>query len=452
MTKISNSETIFSKAFSFIKENLSIVYSLLLVILIPAGFLINNYFINSRYEDAIDKITQRKAVLAENVINNFIQNRISDPAAIQASVEKIMKENDEITSLSILVPESEGFRVLASNDTNIVGEKQDANLQNLVAWGTSEPIAFLDKGNAGRFWNVTKLLFNESNQKIGLIKMSLSLEDSDILVNNVISDSYWILILTILIVVLLVANQARLLGYALTVTKLKEVDKMKDMFIAMASHELRTPLSAISGYLEILKEKKELVLDEDANHSMKNMSLSVKRLDNLVEDILEVSRIQGNRLPMEITVFNPSDVISQSIDEIRPRALQKNLALNYKPFPGQIQIRADESRLKQVLINLIDNAIKYTQKGGVEVSAAVKNDDFLITVADTGIGISSEDQAKLFQKFQRIKNKNTMDIIGTGLGLWISFEIVKRMQGKIAVESIEGVGSHFTIHLPTAKK
>ncbi|MFA6376701.1 MAG: HAMP domain-containing sensor histidine kinase, partial [Candidatus Paceibacterota bacterium] len=141
-----------------------------------------------------------------------------------------------------------------------------------------------------------------------------------------------------------------------------------------------------------------------------------------------------------------------SVEEMRSQAIQKNLVLEYEPPMAPVAIRADLNRVKQVVVNLIGNALKYTDKGNVKVSVAAKKDDLLITVADTGVGISSEEQANLFQKFYRVKTEKTKNIIGTGLGLWITMETVKRMKGKITVESIEGVGSHFTVHLPLAKK
>lgn len=443
---------IFSKAISFVKENIKIVYSLFLFVVIPAAFFINNYITNSNYEKNIDQITQRKAVLAENIINNLVQGQISDHQALQLSVDKIIKENEDILSLSILKAQNEqgGFEVIASSDKSILGQRQDGNLENILAWNEPAGIASLQSDQTGRFWSVTKVISGDQGGKAGLVKMSFSLKNSDALISRTIYNSYIILIVTILAVVLLVANQARLLGYALTVTKLKEIDKMKDMFISMASHELRSPLTAIIGYVDLLKDKKELFADKESSRYIENISFSIQRLSNLVEDILEVSRIEGNRLPVEITDIDPDPVISQSVEEMRSFAMQKNLELIWSQPDSSAKIKADANRLKQVLVNLISNAIKYTEKGSVSVSTAVKNKEFLITVADTGIGISAEDQSKLFQKFSRIKNKRTMDIAGTGLGLWITLEIIRRMDGKISVESIEGVGSHFTVRFPAA--
>ncbi len=452
--KLKNDRNIFSKAVLYIKENLAVGYSLLLLFLVPAAFFINSFISNTNYEKAIDVITQRKAVLAENILGKFIYGQLSDAAGLQSLVDQTVSGNEEIVSLSVLKPGNgqNVFEVAASSDPNQVGQTITEDVQNLLAWSRPEGIAFLDQNENGRFWKVTKTVLGPKNERIGLVELSLSLKDSDTITNGVINSSYWILALTILVLVLLLANQIRLIDYVFGLNKLKEIDKMKDMFISMASHELRTPLAAINGYLELLKEKKNINLDDESNHYLDVLSISSKRLGQLVDDMLEVSRLEGNRFPLEISKFDPEPLIRQSIEEVRSQAIQKNLALEYEPLAAPAMIEADPSRVKQVVVNLIGNALKYTNKGSVKVSAVVKKGDFLITVADTGIGISSEEQANLFQKFYRVKNEQTQDIIGTGLGLWITLETVKRMKGKITVESIEGVGSHFTVHLPLAKK
>ena len=447
-------QSAFSKAVNYIKANALVGYSLLLLVMVPAAFFANNYIINTNYEKATDVITQRKANLAENILGNFIYGQFSDTVALQSLVGQIVKDNDEIVSLSVLRPKDgqSVFEVAASNDPAQVGKTQKEDVQNLLAWSQPEGIAFLDQNAAGRFWKVTKLVLGPANEKVGLVELSLSLNDSDAVINGVINYSYWVLAFMVLVLVLLMANQIRLLDYAYSLSKLKEVDKMKDMFISMASHELRTPLTPIKGYLELLQEKKNLNLDDESSHYLETISISAQRLDRLVDDMLEVSRIEGNRFPLEISDFDADPLIRQSVEEVRSQAIQKGLVLEYEPSAAPVMIKADPSRVKQVVVNLIGNALKYTMKGSVKVTTSVKKNDFLITVADTGVGISSEEQGNLFQKFYRVKTEQTRDIIGTGLGLWITMETVKRMKGKITVESIEGVGSHFTVHLPLAKK
>ena len=234
------------------------------------------------------------------------------------------------------------------------------------------------------------------------------------------------------------------------VNKLKEVDAMKDNLISMTSHELRSPLTAIKGYLDLLEEKTRH-LDDEAKKYFTNIAFSVDRLNALVKDILEVSRLEGNRVPLNIVTFDPHEIIVQSVEELRSQAMTKQLDLAIASEEAGL-VRADVDRVREILINLIGNAIKYTPQGTIRVGTRIKKKEYLITVADTGIGLSAEEQGKLFQKFSRIQNEKTSAIVGTGLGLWITLELARKMQGTITVESIEGVGSHFTLHLPYSEK
>lgn len=445
---------IFLKALQFIRENPRIIYSLVLAVILPASFFINTYLINSSYEKNIDKITQSKAVLTENIINVLIRDSLADLGRLQPIIETIVRENPGIAAMSIVVPEdgTGAFKTVASNDASAVGRTASDSIQNMIAWNKPEGVAFLDRNERGRFWNVTKSLSDGSGNRTALISMAFALDDSDALVQKTISDSYWILLVIIVAVVLLVANQGRLFGYAVSVAKLKEIDRMKDMFISMASHELRTPLTAVRGYVNLLEESIVSGPSPENGKYLGQIKLSVQRLEDLVNDVLEVSRVEGNRLPMNIVDMDPNPTIAESVEEMRNQAEKKGLVLDYRSPDEPSLISADKDRLKQVLVNLVGNAVKYTETGTVTVSAKTHNDEFLITVADTGMGMSAEDQEKLFQKFYRIQNEKTRSIIGTGLGLWITMEIVKKMRGRIAVESIEGIGSHFTVHLPIAKR
>jgi signal transduction histidine kinase len=440
------------KAVTFIRENPSIIFSLILVVIIPVAFFANTYLITSDFNKNIDKITKSNAIFSENIIKLVVSQKLEDKESLQMAIEDITNEAERITELTILEPSdnNETLQVVASTNKDLIGKEDIMPVNDNLAWKQPLIIVLLDRNKNGRFWKVTKAFSDSSGKKLGLISMSLSLNDTDNLTNSAMNRAYIILIITILVVLLFVSNQARLFGYALTLSKLKEIDKMKDTFISMASHELRSPLTAIKGYLEFLSEKQAANTDEESKHYVDNITLSVNRLGVLVNDILEVSRIEGNQIPMEITAFDPHPLISQSIEELRSQAIIKNLELVYEAGP-QSTIESDKERLKQVLVNLIGNAIKYTQKGAVTVSTKIKDRDYLITVADSGIGMSAEDQSRLFEKFYRIKNDKTKDIAGTGLGLWITAELVRKMKGKITIESIEGVGSHFTIHLPIAK-
>ncbi len=437
---------LFSKGATFAKNNPGIIYSMILLFLIPLAIFLNTFYILKLFQKNIDTINHSKVVLAEDIANLATQNYSEDSDKLNNLISRTMAKNEEIRQFEFLTrdPEKESFKVIASSEEEAIG-KDTAEIQNILAWNQNEGIAFLGTDGQSRVWKITKILNNETGEKIGLVSMAVSLDLSDQLIDSTINRSYFVLFITIFAVLLLVINNSRLFGYAFAVSKMKEVDKMKDDFISMASHELRSPLTAIKGYLDLADENKN---PENEQH-MKNIKISVERLDVLVEDVLEISKLEGNRIPFEITSFNPQAIIQKSVEGMRLQAEQKGLALEYSASVLP-EIKADKDRLEQILINLLSNAMKYTIKGKIEVLTETKEKEFLVTIADTGVGISAENMKNLFQKFYRIKNEETKSAIGTGLGLWITRELAKKMNGDISVESIEGVGSHFTLHLPLA--
>ncbi len=440
----------FSKIIDFIKNNPGIMYSLVLLILIPFLVFVNTFYILKNFQKNIDNITHSKVILAQDIINSTAQDYLTDPQKLGELINKTMAQNEEIRQFEFLgINQEKGsFKVIASSEKLNIG-KDTAEVQNILAWNREEGIAFLGNDGKDRVWKITKMLKDDQGEKIGLVSLAISLNYSDELIDSTINKSYLVLLISIFVIFLLIINNMRLFGYALSLYKIREVDKMKDNFISMASHELRSPLSAIKGYLELLDAKNKGKLETESLKYLTNMNSSVDRLDVLVTDILEISRIEGNRIPFEISAFNPSDVIQKAIEEMRVKASQKNLALECS-ISNLPEVKADRERLEQILINLLNNAIKYTIKGKVEVLAKTKGKEFLITVADTGIGISSEDMANLFQKFYRVENEELKSVVGTGLGLWIARELARKMNGDITAESIREVGSHFTLHLPLA--
>ncbi len=442
----------------FIKENPSILYSLILIIFIPTAIFLNTFFIINRFQKNIDSITQTKATLAESVFDLVTLNVDNDLQKITGLIKKIKYENSEIESINIIKPNEggESFKIISSTQDSKIGQKLTGpeKTQSILAWNNKEGIAILGNNNQGRFWNVSRPFMDEKGNKIGLVSLNLSLADSDKLIHNTIFNSYIVLLVTILLALLLVANHTRLFRYAVLLEKIKQVDKMKDTFVSMTSHELRAPLTAIKGYLELFEEKNKALLkqDHESEHYFKNIIISTERLNSLTEDILEVSRLEGGRIPFNLVFVDPQEIIEKSVEEMKSQAIQKGLKLKYSIYKSA-QVQVDPERLKQILINLLSNAIKYTPKGSVEVTAKVDEGkkNLLITVADTGLGISAEEQANLFQKFYRIKNEKTKLISGTGLGLWITRELARKMKGDITIESIQGVGSHFTLNLPIKK-
>jgi signal transduction histidine kinase len=177
---------------------------------------------------------------------------------------------------------------------------------------------------------------------------------------------------------------------------------------------------------------------------------SVDQLNALIGDILDVVRLNQGKMTFHATALNASPIIEKVIESFQYVAHEKGLEISYekKDLPN---INVDAEKLRQILVNIIGNSIKYTPAGSVKVFAETEHGILSIRVRDTGIGISAEDQKSLFGKFFRVKSKDTEDIRGTGLGLWIAAQVIDNMGGKISVESIKGKGTDFVISFSVVK-
>ncbi|RLC37610.1 hypothetical protein DRH27_03645, partial [Candidatus Falkowbacteria bacterium] len=265
--------------------------------------------------------------------------------------------------------------------------------------------------------------------------------------------SIYLLIGTVFIIMLFLFAAVRLWDYALLYNKIKEVDKTKDEFISIASHELRAPVTGIKGHTSMMLDGSLGIINDRVKNSTEMIQLAAERLNVLVEDLLDVSRIEQGRMKIDSEPANISRTIKRAIKELKVQSDIKGIIINYKPFIDSFPlINIDTKRLDQVFINIIGNAIKYTDEGSIDITVEVKNDKFLeIKIKDTGMGMSAKDRARLFEKFYRVQNKKTKGITGTGLGLWISKRLIELMDGSISVDSIEGVGTQFTIQFPIVK-
>jgi signal transduction histidine kinase len=231
--------------------------------------------------------------------------------------------------------------------------------------------------------------------------------------------------------------------------RLRQLDKAKSEFISLASHQLRTPLSIIKGYISMILEGTWGKTNEKQKEQLKKVYLSNERLIKLVEDLLTVSRIESGRLEFDWELVSLEDMIESVISEFSQVAAKKGLYLKYikpnKPLP---KVKVDSLKIRQVIQNLVDNALHYTKKGGVTIRLKKKKDKIVFSIQDTGIGISPKEQVTLFEKFSRGKYVGKMHTEGTGLGLYLAAKMIEAHQGKIWVESAgKDKGSTFYFEL-----
>jgi GAF domain-containing protein len=230
--------------------------------------------------------------------------------------------------------------------------------------------------------------------------------------------------------------------------QLEEASQHKSQFLANMSHELRTPLNAILGYTELMADGAYGEPSEKMLGILKRLEANGKHLLGLINDVLDLSKIEAGQLVLELSDYTVQDIAQTVRSTLEPLAADKKLAFKLELVPDLPPGHGDGRRLTQVLINLVGNAIKFTDAGEVAIKAEANNGSFHISVRDTGPGISAADQAKLFQEFQQADNAITRKKGGTGLGLAISKRIIEMHGGKIWVESQPGQGSTFTFTLP----
>jgi len=230
--------------------------------------------------------------------------------------------------------------------------------------------------------------------------------------------------------------------------ELAAASQHKSEFLANMSHELRTPLNAIIGFSEVLSEKMFGELNEKQEEYSKDIHASGQHLLSLINDILDLSKIEAGRMELELTEFDLPTAIENALTLVRERAGRRSIALQTNIDNRVGQIQADERKVRQVVLNLLSNAIKFTPEGGRIDLGAVPKDGFVeVFVSDTGIGIASEDQEKVFEEFRQV-GAAAKKVEGTGLGLTLCRKFVELHGGKIWVNSQVGVGSTFTFTIP----
>ena len=233
--------------------------------------------------------------------------------------------------------------------------------------------------------------------------------------------------------------------------QLEVASQHKSEFLANMSHELRTPLNAIIGYSEMLQEEARDLQQDAFIPDLEKINAAAKHQLSLINDILDLAKIEAGRMELELTDFHLPTVIDTAVTLVRERAGRRGITLHATVDPQLGDVRADERKLKQVMLNLLSNAIKFTPEGGrIDVRAGVNDGIVEVSVADTGVGIAPEDQQAVFEEFRQVGTADKK-VEGTGLGLALSRKFVELHGGRIWVKSQVGQGSTFTFTLPVGR-
>ncbi len=424
-----------------LRSNARMALVVILVFVFPLLFVwITQSFYTTAYTNINTVEKQKVDILHESLAE--IVHLTTDTSVLNTTLQRLVEERQELRKLEVAKDSPEGLFIIASNDSEHVGVLQSST--ELFYAANSSPgnsFIFEYEQNGVRTWQAFRQVRFGSDTFYIFSEHDFSVVDA--VMQSREQESYLgltaIFFFLILLAYWLMRQDHWFVAYDSTKKKLDE----QGLFANTIAHELRAPLTAIKGYSSFLLESKE-ISQTDTQH-VKSITGASERLLTLINDFLEVARIQSGQLKLKVAPTDISIVINRVVKEFSAMASTKGLELKSELPQKHVPIDIDENRLQQVLTNLVSNAIKYTDKGSVTVALEQSRFNTTVRIKDTGHGISAEDQRRLFAPFTRVGGADNSSVTGTGLGMWITKQLVELLGGKISLESIEGVGTHVKV-------
>lgn len=403
-------------------------------------------------QNAQERLTNVRVGALQDAFVPLVSEHLGDQQKLTTEMQSLAKKYPTIVEFSVLRKDTEGWMITHDIDsarvgTNIVGRDQ---FFSFAIGDTTNAYTIEEVGNNNeRFFRTIHAITGPDGSVAGILMTRQTLSEADRAIASSVQDSIVALVLILVVLMVLFLRHARIVDYIGLYHRLEEVDKLKDDFVAMASHELRTPLTIIRGYISMLgDELKQRGTDFQKEQGLiAQVEASSATLADLISDMLDVARIEQGRMAYAFAVIDPHTVITEAVTFAGVKATEKGLTVE-TDLKSTTKINVDSSRFKQVMLNLVGNAIKYTPKGTIRISTYDEKERFVLRVSDTGIGMTADELAHLFGKFYRASGEDVRSQTGTGLGLWITKQMVETMHGTISVESIKGVGTHFVVSFP----
>lgn len=432
--------------YSYVRKHPQLLTTLVLIAVIPVAFLISGQQFLNAARDNQERLEKDRIGVLHDIFVSYVQESGFDRQHIQSQIEYIATRNTDITQYKVVKESNDGMTIIASLDADEVNTiDENSDNYRIANVNPNESIITPYAQDGTRYWESYRLVKGDSTSDY-YIFTEISLAHIDGLFAERIITAYYWLFGVLAIVLMLVVRHVRLIDYAYLYNETRKANEMKDLFTNMIAHELRAPLTAMRGYASMIRERSDIP-DETRTHASR-IEDSAGRLVLIVNDLLDVARIHSGKLSVENARTNIQPVILSVLEEMQSSALEKKIALTFDGDTHEIFIMVDEKRLHQALINLVSNSLKYTKAGAISIGLEERNDRIEIRVKDTGMGISAENQKNLFAPFFRVENDEVNQTVGTGLGMWITKQLIELMKGSIGVESIRGVGTHIVVTLP----
>ncbi len=425
--------------------------------MIPALVALNTILLVRSTRSAFNSELRRKADLVNAVIAEAAKTEVAlgNFQELDAKLQKLEESQPAITATSIIREESGKLVIVASSKSASQELDASTELQVKIASERRLPIAkFVNIRNDGQLaqaWNVATPAIDETGNVIAVVSSTILTTDAEEAIDKAFTTSFIVLLVSIVVIIVLLFRHFKLVGNIRLLARQKEINQTMSDFLSVATHELKAPTSIIKGYISNVMDGTFGPINEQIDNQLKTALSQTDRLNGLVQDLLNVSRIEQGRVAYNMTAVDSTKLLVMIIDNYKVFAADKSLELKLETTDTMPLLKCDEGRLQEIFTNLIDNAIKYTKEGSVTITQKAETDSVVTTIKDTGFGMSPDARKRLFQRFYRVQTENTKGISGTGLGLWIIKQYIEAMGGTIEVESMEGVGSEFIVSMPLSK-
>jgi signal transduction histidine kinase len=437
------------------RDKFEIIYSIIVLIAIPAIVAVNTIILVQSTNQAFNTELRRKADLANNIIAQSSLQLIKDKQydKIQTNLNSLESSQPTLMQSLLIVSHNDELKIAAHSSSASDKLSQSGETEAKLAMDRKTSIAMLidtydSKSNPVQAWNVATPVIDSNDNAIAVVSASYLTVNAQAAISSAYQQSFIVLLISIILILGLLFRHFRLVGYAQLLAKQKELNQTMSDFLSVATHELKAPTSIIKGYLSNVIDGDFGPVEPKIKEQIEVAITQTERLNSLVQDLLNVSRVEQGRVQYNFTAVDTVKILSSIVENYRPVASAKGLQLIYEPTGDIPLVHADEGRVQEIFTNLIDNAIKYTAKGSVTIAQQQKKGLLTTNIRDTGFGIGLEAKQRLFQRFYRVQTSDTQGIPGTGLGLWIIKQYIEAMKGSINVETMEGVGSNFIVELP----
>ncbi|QQR65241.1 HAMP domain-containing histidine kinase [Candidatus Kaiserbacteria bacterium] len=438
--------------YRYVRKHPELLMTIVLMCVIPIAFVASGLQFLNAARDNQERLEKDRIGMMHDVYKSLMDTAKYDQNVMQSELTRIAQLNEDIINFVVARENGPYLDVVASLDISQIGTIVENPTEYRVA--NADPNRSTTKPQARdgvRYWLSYRVVKADTGDDYYIFTETSLVHTDALFASRIINAYYWLFGL-LAVVLLLVLRHVRLIDYSYLYAESKKANEMKDMFTNMIAHELRAPLTAMRGFASMIVENKD-VSDEMRKYAH-NIEDAAERLVLVVNDLLDVARIHSGKLSITSSDTNIQEVVSAVLEIMQPIAKEKNIALTQdtKIYPINkiypIKMFIDKKRFHQALTNLVSNAIKYTQAGSITLSIEDRDDRLEIRVKDTGMGISAENQKNLFAPFFRVQIAEVDNTVGTGLGMWITKQLIELMGGSIAVESIKGVGTHVVITLP----